>query len=307
MDKMEHLALMLNKRTNGKDYENFVINSIYAKIANPNLIPITQQYVKNKNSYYLLDLYFPQINYGIEVDENQHNNPGNKKSDEKRAEYILTAIQCKEGRIAIFNADGTPKTYEEIEEKINEQVEIIKDLIKEKEKEQGKTLYWKSNDEKKNKVIKDGKFSSTDDVDYKGITEIYNIVGHNVKNLGRSFVELNSSYKLWVPHLAIKLDDGRVITKNGWTNTLNENKTIIYEVVGDLEEYDTKDRPDGPWDENGFERVVFMHIKDSFGIDKVKFLGVYKADRIETNNGKQTRIYKRGSEEIQIDNLRPKK
>ena len=49
MEKLEHLALMLNRRTKGKKYENFVINSIYTKIANPDLIPITQQYVKNPN------------------------------------------------------------------------------------------------------------------------------------------------------------------------------------------------------------------------------------------------------------------
>ena len=49
MEKLEHLALMLNKRTKGKKYENFVVNSIYTKISNPDLIPITQQYVKNPN------------------------------------------------------------------------------------------------------------------------------------------------------------------------------------------------------------------------------------------------------------------
>ena len=40
---------MLNRRTTGKKYENFVINSIYTKLSNPDLIPITQQYVKDIN------------------------------------------------------------------------------------------------------------------------------------------------------------------------------------------------------------------------------------------------------------------
>lgn len=116
MEKLEHLALMLNKRTKGKKYENFVINSIYTKIANPDLIPITQQYVKNPNysetnkkKYYLLDLYFPQIKYGIEVDKSHHLAEENIILDEIRAEDVLSAIQCEEGRIAIFNSDGSQK------------------------------------------------------------------------------------------------------------------------------------------------------------------------------------------------------
>lgn len=86
MDKLEYLALMLNQRTNGKKYENFVINAIYARIANLELIPETQKYVKNPNypdsdnkKYYLLDLYFPQLNYGIEVDEPVHEKQANQK------------------------------------------------------------------------------------------------------------------------------------------------------------------------------------------------------------------------------------
>lgn len=49
MEKLDHLSIMLNRRTTGKKYENFVINSIYTKLSNPDLIPITQQYVKNIN------------------------------------------------------------------------------------------------------------------------------------------------------------------------------------------------------------------------------------------------------------------
>lgn len=35
----------------------------------PQIRPKTQQYVKSgNNDYYLIDLYFPQINIGVEVD-----------------------------------------------------------------------------------------------------------------------------------------------------------------------------------------------------------------------------------------------
>lgn len=312
MEKLEHLALMLNRRTKGKKYENFVINSIYTKISNPDLIPITQQYVKNPNysntnrkKYYLLDLYFPQLEYGIEVDESHHLAEDNILLDEIRAEDVLSAIQCEEGRIAIFNSDGTPKTYDEVNAQICEQVNYIKKLISLKEKKDGKCISWENNEQRKKNVIEKGIFSITDDVDYEGVTEIYNLLGHNVENLGRCFVKLNSSYKLWVPYLAIKLDDGTVKTKNGWENTLSEDKSTIYEIVGDMEKCDTKNIPDGDWHDTN--RVIFMHIRDSFGMDRVKFLGVYSPSSLKTNNGIQTRTYKRISTEIKIQDLFPEK
>ena len=74
-ERLDHIAYMFNVRTNGKAYENFIVNAIYAKVGEPELMPVTQQFVKNPRDhrrYYLLDLYFPQLRYGIEVDEEHH-------------------------------------------------------------------------------------------------------------------------------------------------------------------------------------------------------------------------------------------
>ena len=311
MEKLEHLALMLNKRTKGKKYENFIINSIYTKIMNPELIPVTQQYVENshesqnnKKNYYLLDLYFPQLNYGIEIDESHHLNKENSLLDKIRAEDILGSIQCKQGRISIYNEDGSLKKYDEINNEIDEQVKYIKKLIIETEKNTNKKLQWQDNEARKNMIIKKGIFGTKDDVDFEGVTEIYNLLGNNVKNLGRCFVKLNERYKLWVPYLAIKLKDGSIKTKNGWTNILNEDNSVITEVVGNMEKCDSRNLPEGDWNENGIKRIVFMHIRDSFGKDRVRFLGVYEAFKLERPEGKQKRYYKRIAEEIKICELK---
>ena len=47
MEKFNHIAYMFNERTKGKKYENYVVNAIYTKINNPELIPVTQQCVRN--------------------------------------------------------------------------------------------------------------------------------------------------------------------------------------------------------------------------------------------------------------------
>ncbi len=309
MEKLEHLARMLNKRTKGKNYENFVVNSIYTKLSNPELIPVTQQYVKNinfkdnKKSYYLLDLYFPQLKYGIEVDESHHLNKENQINDKVRAENILNAVQCEQGRIAIFNKDGSLKKYDEIETQINKEVEIIKSRISELEKQGGKFI-WEDNDVRKKRILQEGVLKTKDDIDFKNVTEIYNLFGHNVQNLRRCFVKLNSTYKLWVPYLAVTLKDGTIKTKNGFENTLNEDWTIITEVKQDMTEQDKASFKKGAWNDDGFKRIIFMHIKDNFGIDRVKFLGVFEAFEQKLIDGRYSKLYRRVATEIKISDCK---
>ena len=67
--KKEYLIKTLS-RTKRKDYENYVIGAIWHRLNNLEIKPVSQQYVKRSDDKYaLLDLYFPQINVGIECDE----------------------------------------------------------------------------------------------------------------------------------------------------------------------------------------------------------------------------------------------
>lgn len=65
--KLDNLAKSFSRAAK-KKYEHYVITAIYQKINNYELKPVTQQLVhsnKNPGKYYFLDLYFPQINYGV--------------------------------------------------------------------------------------------------------------------------------------------------------------------------------------------------------------------------------------------------
>ena len=105
MEKIDYLSVMFNKRTKNKIYENFIVNTIYALIDNSNLTPITQQAVKCNGNLYKFDLYFPQINYGIEIDEKQHENEKNKEADRKRTQNIIDKMNCTPKRIKIFDTN----------------------------------------------------------------------------------------------------------------------------------------------------------------------------------------------------------
>lgn len=85
----------------------------------------TQQYVvrSNKNQkveYGLIDLYFPQFNLAIEIDEAHHKTGINQTLDEIRKNDIVNALDCKFIRIDATQSLG--KIHEEIDQ-------IVKKLI----------------------------------------------------------------------------------------------------------------------------------------------------------------------------------
>lgn len=290
MEKLEYLARMLNRRTNGKDYENMIVNAIYNGVGNPDLIPVTQQYVlvndNGNKRHHLLDLYFPQLNYGVEVDEGQHMSEEHTISDQQRAENIIKAIECKEDRVRIFTEDKQLRSYKDVFADVNKVIETIKQLIKDLDA----PLKWELNEERKANAFASRTFSSADDVDFDGgVTDIYNqITGKSVKNLGRSFVKLNEQYQLWCPNLLLDDETDNKLNSN-WQNYISEDKQTI-------KEYDLRNIWNGKTGE--FKeprlRVVFMHMKDKYGMPCLRFMGVYEAtEQILDKDNVCCRIYKK--------------
>ena len=172
-EQLDHIAYMFNIRTKGKKYENFIINAIYTKVGNPDLMPVTQQYVRDQNNlskYYLLDLYFPQIKIAVEVDERQHISKEAQAADRERAEAIKNVLQCDEIRIPIVDKETKKnRSYAEICNDIDRVVLKIKERIEEKG-----GVEWVTNDEKKQSLglIKNGSgtFNIEQDITYCSIT-----------------------------------------------------------------------------------------------------------------------------------------
>ena len=315
-EQLDHIAYMFNVRTKRKAYENFIVNAIYSKVGNPELMPVTQQYVKNPNDsrgYYLLDLYFPQINFGVEIDEGHHCNEMNQLKDEERDEAIKCAIECDEERIAIYaqNADGCwrKRSYNEICADIDRIVVMIKAKI-----DANGGVDWVTNEEKIEEVKQRGVFDIEDDVTYETITKIYNICGgsrssgEEVKGLQRAYLKLNKKYHLWVPTLAIKTDNGDYLSKHDYRNLLNEDKTIITErslkkPFGESKHCTTPQaccdckKCDAP----STFRVVFLRARDMFGRPSIRFIGVFKLLRYINAS---TREFIRVETSVKIDDLK---
>lgn len=287
--KLDYLALMLNKRTNGKRFENFIVNAIYSKIGEPGLVPVTQQCVRGSGGrHYLLDLYFPQLNIGVEVDELQHASVEHSAADALRAEDIMGAIECDEKRIQLCN-----KSYDEVMARIDEVVIEIKQAIKER----GLKLEWLSYEELLEVKKNEGCFKVSDSIKYIKITDFYNMLGHNVSGVQRSFIRLNRRYFLWTPILSIMDEQGNVIEGNDrYHNWFSSDKLTIFERKADGGYFGWSQK------EMGTRRVVFMNQRDEFGRRVRKFVGVYEPGVIGVEN---VRSYNRVADEISFEELMP--
>ena len=90
--KAEYLAKTFS-RTNRKKWENYIITGIWHRLHDLSLQPVTQQYVKKDDGYALLDLYFPQINFAVEVDESYHENEEQREKDKEREEQVKKSLE----------------------------------------------------------------------------------------------------------------------------------------------------------------------------------------------------------------------
>ena len=107
-DKQEYLYRMFSHHTKDKEKENYVVNAIWQRLDDLNIKPVTQQYVhfSKSNRYALIDLYFPQINYGVECDEAYHKD--NTLKDAAREIDLQTALSaCSEDGLTIRRVDAT--------------------------------------------------------------------------------------------------------------------------------------------------------------------------------------------------------
>ncbi len=282
--KLEYLANMFS-RAQKKKYENYVITSIYQKVGNYELQPVTQQLVrvKGSNKYYLLDLYFPQIKYGVEVDEPAHKRKEYKEKDMKRASDILNAINCDEKHVTI----GDDYDLDSVNKQIDERVKEINELISLKG-----PLKWETNETKKERAFINKSIRVEDSIGYKNFSEIWErITGEHLNNNSRCYFKtklLPGGYHLWVPKLTIDVN-GKRIGDPKWTNVMNAVKDRIEESSTNRKTLLKK----GPV-YDGEKRVVFMQTRNEFNSRIVEFVGVFQHTE---NKDSKTAVYKRIAEE----------
>lgn len=111
MNKDEHILRVLTK-VKHKKYEHFVVARILQQIFDTDIKFVCQQLVRRpegrRNA--MLDMFFPQVNVSLEIDEPQHESEANKTYDKERSRDIISVTGLTEKRIAVLGSDGKLKS-----------------------------------------------------------------------------------------------------------------------------------------------------------------------------------------------------
>lgn len=254
--KLNYLSNIFSK-IDKKGIETYVISRIWNKLDNLDIKVVCQQYVKRENGYALLDLYFPQINFGVEVNEPHHLN--RVEEDRMRKKEVEVAVG-----VTIRTIDCS-KTIEQVHQQIDNVVAEINRII-------GNTPNFKpwleENTFSPEYYRERGILKVEDEVMLLTADDICAIFG--IKAQHRGFLraggaDLTDNIIVWWPN---------AVHKN-WANEMSaDGKTIT--------EYHKGDRRTQHVQEHlaiEQRRITFYRKRDLFGQNYYRFVGVYELDK----------------------------
>src|SRR5690606_4183860 len=292
MNKRDYLVKTFS-RTKRKDYENYILTAIWHKLDNMELKPVSQQYVKrNDGKHALMDLYFPQLHIGIEVDEAYHQ--AVVEADKLRMDEIISAVSEEAIEdFEILRIDAS-KSIEEINNRINEVVEIIK------QKASITTLKWMTYKEELQMMKKQDYLSIYDDISFKDIKDIANTVfGKNAKRYQLSCFRIIDNTWLWCPKLSITIDGDTKSAAAGWLNNLAEDWSYIDESHQDADILENRKKTLMEEINQDRKRAVFAKYKDNLGFNRYRFVGVFKCIGLSSEDESCVR-YMRIDDKVEI-------
>lgn len=266
MDIKEYYIRQIG-RTHYKKYENYVITRLLAQLNDSEVKFVTQQAVKfPSGKRALTDLYFPQIDLHIEIDEGFHKRR-QEKDIEREADIVSVTAHD------IRRVDATTN-LPDLHAQINVILGDILSLIKER-KEAGTFVPWDINKEfDPATYIEKGYIDLAEKVAFRTIADACNCFGHSYAGYQKAKAEhlYDDSVFLWFPKLY----------ENGmWDNQISDDETVITAYK--------KGTPKGPIDGKWFEdqrfsrdRMVFAHAKDALGKVLYRFKGVFRFDESES-------------------------
>lgn len=286
--KRDYLYRMFSRHTKDKEKENYVVNAIWARLDDLNIKPVTQQYVRRPDGYALLDLYFPQINYGVECDEEYHKD-NTLKDAEREIELRMTLSACSENGLTIRRVDATLDA-----DSLHARIREIVCEIKQKVSEKGEQLSpWLDPEEEWHSIKERGVLQAEDNYPFKTIADICKKCFGKDKDyhIQRSFFHVADDQMLWCPKLAIELPDGsKVAQSRGWVNELAADWSTIVE-------HNENGVPKTASKHLNVPRITFVKSKNERGEDAYRFIGVFQWSETKPTG---EHIYKRTANDVKL-------
>lgn len=263
MNKLDFISRQFS-RAQKKRFEHYVVTRIWHLLNDLSIKFVTQQYVSRPNGRALTDMFFPQLQLHIEIDEGHH-----KKQIEwdKLREADIINVTGHE----VLRVDVTQNI-----EAINNEISQIVEHIKLKKSNTHDFKNWDIEAELNPKTYIDkGFIDLNDDCAFRTMVDAANCFGNNYKPKG-----------IWTGGAGHGKDIGKIIWfpklyKNGeWNNSINNDETEIREI-SEIPE-NAKLHIDHVLKDNR-TRIVFARVKSPLGDIMYRFKGEYELDRNKTN------------------------
>jgi len=275
MDIKEYYIRQIS-RTHNKGYENYVITRVITLLDDPTLKFVTQQAVKRRESgkRALTDLYFPQIDLHIEIDEGYH-----KAQREKDVERDADIVSVTSHDIRRIDASAS---LPDIHKQIYAVVADIRKRLQDRKNDRSFIPWDIEKEFDPAYYTQKGYIDIADKVAFRKMADACNCFGHSYTGYQRgSAVHLyESDARLWFPKLYENEDWDNQISDDD--RTITERKKKIDAVPMRFDEI--------PW--NGKRIFVFAHALDSLGKALYRFKGVFRFDMEETKKA-NVRTYRR--------------
>lgn len=288
--KLDYIARLFRSIRN-KRFESYVIQRIWHKLDDDRVLFSTQQFIERDNNgkYALADLYLPQLNILIEVDEAQHNTKENKELDKQRSIEIKRKISgvCIK-RIPIFDENNNPLSMNEINKQVDSVVDEIKIEIKKLEDE-NKFIPWNGNFLTPSYHKQKGYLDVKENEYVKNIDDAATIF--NTKVVHRGFLRPGGFPIPDVPNTIVWLPS---IDNKNYFNKLEGDTIYEYNINELKRSQHVKDVV-----EKDETRVTFFREKDALGFNFYKFTGVFRLDK-ELSLKENKCIWKRVSERYDL-------
>lgn len=302
MDKLTHLVRTLS-RTQHKDYESYVVNAVWNRLGDSEIKPVTQQYVAAgpTGSRHFIDLYFPQVNIGIECNEPFHQ--GTREHDKQRTAAIFDVLRqvrpdsgYEQLDIDVVDPDtGHLRSLEELDAEIDRAVGRIRDAVRAL-RDNGTFEPWNPDIEDPVAAVQAlDHLSVEDDIPFRTQVQACNALfgdDYAPKALRSSCLRTQGlrrvygdEFKVWFPKAEL---DGKAV-REGWHDVLSKDGLSIAEYN---DEFDAVG-PDGE-NASGHKRVVFIQTRDPLtGANSYRFVGVFERQGVTTVSGHRARHFVR--------------
>jgi hypothetical protein len=269
-----HYLSRLFQKTSSKPTELYVLTRLWHQLNDLEIQMIPQQYVNLPGSHYAMtDVFFPQANIFVEINEPAHYNDAIRiKLDEQRRQNILqrtgvqvSIVDCREPLL---------KIHQQIDRIVND----IKKVVDE-HRHNGNFYTWRPNEFRNpNYWKKKGVISLKDDIILNNIEDICTLFGADFNKTKRGFLRKGAiahphqnDFHIWWPS---------AYSRSGWHNESMENDDFITESHDSSEKTSTHYNSTAKWPH---KRLVFYFQKDVLGFTGYYFKGVYEIDLTKSN------------------------